>query len=534
VGARGARGVVLILTLFVILITYALVTQLTLGTAVATQTARNVADRIRMEAACRSAAKQVLDTLAENGGGTAAADAAGALGGAAGLGESADSGALGGASGEEGGDQEEADDSDSFADAWARPMRVRMDDIEITAWVQDENGKFNLLGLIAEDEDYRRASRDRCVRILDRLREDFDDDLSWDDANRITQEIIDWLEGRTRDPDGYPRPLRYSNPEDSDQSLMDSLGELLMLEHVDENLYYDQLRDEDRIAPGLESAFTVWTTIDLEPPSSGEAGIDAATASGEKGAGAAADQGVSGAAGGSLSGGGAPSPLGSAAATGVPGAPGAGGGETDSETALPAEGGLAGAESGQAPIGAKINLNTALPAVLEGILEDTDLPKDLADEIVEYRNEVDEEEVQRRKDQEVDPDVQALEQALYGDQEPEPTLHFKTLEDLDQLDTYSRLSSTDQQTFQELVTTQSDVFSVYLFARIPPSDWRQEKRYQEPPGPVLRLRAVYWRRKVDQGVKFIPIVPWQEVPLTRWRIPDDQDHLPSFQPPEFF
>ena len=83
------RGVVLILTLFVLLITFALVTELTVSTSVAFQTTENRANHIRMEMAAYAAADQFMEALI--------GDASGA-GGASGLegmlGELAGSGGL--------------------------------------------------------------------------------------------------------------------------------------------------------------------------------------------------------------------------------------------------------------------------------------------------------------------------------------------------------------------------------------------------------------------------------------------------------
>ena len=167
----GEGGVILILTLFVLLITYAMVTQLTLSTSVAWMTSKNASDRIRMELACKSAAEQILGVLADDAAG-------GDLGGASGEAQSllgelgyADGGAdTGGATGAEGEDaDEEEPDSDSLQDSWAKPMRVVMGDIQITSWVQDECGKFNLLTLVSPGIEERDAAKERCQRILDEV-----------------------------------------------------------------------------------------------------------------------------------------------------------------------------------------------------------------------------------------------------------------------------------------------------------------------------------------------------------------------------
>ncbi len=522
---QGQEGVVLILTLFVLLITYALVTQLTLGTSVALQTSRNAATRTRMQAACRSAARQFLDTLAEDAGG-AAGTAAGALAGAAGSGGALDGGlgdsaGLGAGDGGQGdGGEEEGADADSWEDAWAKPMRILMGDIEITAWAEDENAKFNLLTLVAEDEEFRLEAREICTRILDRLREERDDDLSYLDARRITEEIVEWLEAEDRDQD-WPRPERFSNDEEEDRVLPFTLEELMLLEHVSPELYYDQVVDEDTLAPGLESVFTVWTSVDLAPPGSLEG--ESAGAGGASGA-AGAPAGAGGAGGADGAGaGGAPQ-----AETSGPSAQ-----EGGEEGGPPPAGGLSGAAGGEPAVGIVLNLNTMPRPVLEGLMAPAELPRIVVQDILEYRNEVDEEALQEQEDQ--DQETRELEEALYGSADEEPHRFFRSLEDLDEIESFqTRVDQEARDRFLTWVDVKSDVFSVFLYARIPPQDWRPSYRYDEPPGPVLRLRAVVWRRQTEQGARLLYLVPWHEVPNTRWRVPDFQDELPPFVPPDYY
>ncbi len=513
-----ARGVVLILTLFVILITYALVAQLTLGTSVASQTTRNAALRIQMRAACTSAAQQILDTLTDDaagGLGGAAEEMAGAAGeGFGGLdGMSGSGGGDLGGEGEEGEEGEESNDADTFEDAWARTMRIMMGEIEIFAFVQDENAKFNLLLMLSEDEEIAGPAQDRCANILDRLRTEFDDDLDISEANMIRDEIIAWLEGRDRDED-YPRPLRHSTPEDADYVLPYALEELMVLERVGPELYYDQVRPDEQYAPGLESVFTVSTSVSLEPPDQGELdGEGGEGEAGEEGAASAAER--------------AAAELGSSAGGGEEGL------EGEEGLAMPVSGGLLGAAEGEPLLGTKINLNTAARPVIEGMFLDSEFPPDLVEEILEYRNEVDEEALEERENEEYDQDLAELERSFYGEEEAEPRLVFGSLDDLEKLESFQGMESTLQQEFRDLVEVKSDVFSVYLFARVAPPEWIQERRYQEPPGQVLRLRAVFWRRMTDDGAKFIPIQPWHEVPFMRWRVPDYPDRLPVYEPPTY-
>ncbi|MFQ5750253.1 MAG: hypothetical protein ACE5H3_12500, partial [Planctomycetota bacterium] len=192
--------------------------------------------------------------------------------------------------------------------------------------------------------------------------------------------------------------------------------------------------------------------------------------------------------------------------------------------------GSSAASTGGGPLGTRINLNTAARAVLEGLMPPEELSDRVIEDILEYRNKVDEDALEKKQD--LDTDEADLERALYGDEKREPKQVFKSMDDLNKIDSLQNGVPTEiRDKFNNLVDVRSDVFSVYLFARIPPSDWRQERRYEEPPGPILRLQAVVWRRQ--GGDSFVFLIPWQEAQQTRWRIPDFQDDLEPFVPPEF-
>lgn len=527
---RSQDGVVLILTLFVVLITYALVTQLTLGTEVAYRTSRNAADRVRLRAACTSAAEQVLQTLADDSSGSGGIGGFGGEGGPGfgdNMGDMASEAGFGnnspgslndlgysqqpsGEGGEEEGGEDDGSNADSHEDGWAKPMRIMMGDIEITSWIEDENAKFNLLTMISADEDYADSNRERCTRILDRLREDYEDDLNLNDARQITDRIVEWLEGTTRDED-VPRPPRMSNEEETDISLMYSLEELMMLEDVTPELFYDQIVDEDTIAPGLESIFTVWTYVDLAPPGSLEDDTGYVPPQ-------VADDNQNRESQ-------PPDPREMA--------------EQQESTEESEEGepnpslGMTGAAQGEPALGFKININTAARAVLEGLMPPELLHYSVMEEIFEYRNEIDEEAL--GDEEELSDEEEDLMDALYGEERDDPKKYFKSMSDLDNIESLqNRVTQEGREEFLNLIDVQSDIFSVYLVARIRPDDWVPENRYEEPTGPVLRLRAIVWRRPTEDGSKFIFLQHWHEVPFTRWRIPDFQDRLEPFVPPSYF
>ncbi|MBO45650.1 MAG: hypothetical protein CMJ96_02025 [Planctomycetes bacterium] len=507
----GERGVVLILTLFIILITYALVTQMTLGTAVASQTTINNSRRMQMKSATVAAADQFMEHLTSDP--SAGGDAQGMAADAAGLAGASE--AMGGFGSEDGGAEGEvtegeapAEEADSLMDAWAKPMRIQIGEIQITAWAEDENAKFNLLSLISEDEDYRDIARRRFESILDRLRDEHDEDLSSADASIIADQLLEWLEGQTRD-ENYPYPLRKSTPEEQTHASIYCPEELLLLADVNEDLYFDQKLDDELFALGLESVFTVWTSLAFQPPDSDgqSAGASEEEATPQGAAEAAMEDSLA-----------SEEPIADAV-----------------EQAIPAEGGFSGAAEGDDGIGALVNINTAPRPVVEGILSEIGIPWTIITDILENRNEVDEEALLSMEDEAADQDFAEMElaQSRYGDLEQVPLRYLNTLEDLEEVGSWASLDEEQKQDVYDAFGVKSDVFSVFIYARMPPGDWQPEYRYDEPPGPVLRLRGVYYRRSTADGVKMIPLQAWHEVPFTRWRIPDFQDDLEPFVAPEF-
>lgn len=529
-------GVILLLTLFVILITYALVAQLTIGTAVSFQVAKNSADRIRMRrAATDVSAEELLRLLADDLPSAAAEEASAAA-------DSLGNGLGDPAAGEEG--EEEAEDdgsnSDSRNDDWWRPTRFPIGEMEVHGFVQDENSKFNILQVFHPDEDEQVLARERFVRILDFLREDFDDDLDTREAERILDEFVEWVEGDQRGLE-YPLPRRHSTVllgqiaaqaelsgndagaedgagtgEDEAAPAQDvrelylpySLEELMLLESVTENLFYDEVRVRSRVAPGIESVFTIYTTVDFDPPSSEELG-----SSGEAGTGTDL------------------SDAGDASAQDPNDDPI----EVDEESSLSEPiGGLDDILESAAALGVLININTTPPAVLKGLLPPEQFPTFFVDQILEYRNEVDEEKLIEQDGGDRDFEEVELERAIFREDEKIPMRYFRNLEDLVEIDGWEdRLDPEQREAFEALVGVQSDIFSVYLWCRIPAEDWEQKDHYEEPPGPVLRLKAVVWRREGEDGAKFVFLEPWHEVERTRWRIPDFQEELGAYFPPEY-
>jgi hypothetical protein len=412
----GERGVVLVLTLFVLFITIAMMTQLSIGSSVAWNATKYRTDKLRMEMASRSAGQEILQLLLDD---VAGADAASGFGDAM----SASADPMGAAEGEEG-EEEEDSPSDSGEDAWAKPMRIPIGDIEITTFVQDENGKYNVHRIVEGDDDQQQEERERMARILDSMRDGMDGDLDLIEGRRIVEELVDYMNRRRRDND-LPLADRQSLEDEDDYVLLDVLEEMLILNTVDESIFFDLLLSDEMVAPGLESVLTCYTRPGFEEADSG----------GELGDGAAAP-------------------------------PVAGDGEEEPQSF--GEGGLEGVLTADPAIGDLVNLNTAPRAVLEGMFPGYDLSPVMVEDLVRWRNEVDEEAQRESDEQEVDQEAQDLQDALFGVDKDQPKQFFTSLEDVSKVPGFEAdmMSEETQALLQENFGVQSDVFSVYLWARV--------------------------------------------------------------------
>ncbi|HET6204414.1 MAG TPA: hypothetical protein VFI25_16605 [Planctomycetota bacterium] len=514
---EGERGIALILTLLVLLILLAVVSQLTLSTRLDYQSALAGSNLARMDRALEAGleeAMQVLKDDAEGGAGGAAGGLGGLLGmgggaggrggnpfgnlaGAAGgapartvAGASAGGGGAAGTGAGGGGDSS----YDCFNDSWAKPARQTQQGIEVTVVIEDENRKLNLLAILAPDEELARQSRDRLVRVLDTFREGTPFDLDLSTAETLVRSLEEWLRGRTRNDD-FPRPRLLSNEENSTVTLPVTGDELLLVEGFDDRLLND-FRAGDLVVPGLLSHVTVWTSLEVAPEGAGESGAQATSR--PRLAGSLLD-----ASGRPVPGARAGSPGGTPAAQGP---------------AAPAQAGEGGGGAGTS-LGAAINVNTAPRAVLASLLPFSEIPSETIEAILRFRNEeLETEETARESPSET--------LGLEEEEEP-PKKFFTTLDELDQIPEFGNLYPEIKQRFKQLLTTQSEVFTIWLTARIPPKE--EETSFETLPKPgweedraglTRRVRAVVLRRSSDAGTEILPLVRWELRSDRRYPIPD--------------
>ena len=83
-----------------------------------------------------------------------------------------------------------------------------------------------------------------------------------------------------------------------------------------------------------------------------------------------------------------------------------------------------------AAIGTLININTAHPAVIEGLLPPELFPSFFVDQILRYRNEVDEEALAEMEGEQREFEEVELQRAIFREDDKIPYRYFRNLEDL--------------------------------------------------------------------------------------------------------
>lgn len=480
VPVRGSRsdegGVALVLALIFSILLYILVAELVVAGRMVRATGENDALLARMRNQMLYQLAEADDQLLADLAGAAAADG----GGAGGLGSLGD--ALGGAAGGAGGSgapgpggtapegEGESDPSaecDSSRDSWFQPVGHADDDLTTYVWIEDENRKFNILALWSPDEKFAEFSRDRLVRLIDTLREDSDFDVSVGDAERIVQELRDWVQ--RPDLEAIPRPLLKSDDERRrDRSAPMHLDELMMLPSVKEDLFFDKVLD-GKVYLGLESVLTIWTSLKVDAGDPEKVARQRAVA---------ASRGET-----------APAPGGEA--TPPEGAGSTPGGDT-AEEAPPQPDGL----------GIRINVNTATRPVLRALFPADKIPDRVIDAIIRYRNEEDEEEAAKAAEQLPSTDVSDFGDLRLGSEKK--FKFFATVADLEQIEEFANLPDPQMKAdFQKALTTKSEVFSIHLATLFKRND--ENRVYL-----LRRARSIVLR--IDDGAdgQIVPLVPFEE------------------------
>lgn len=457
------RGMALVMVLIFTILLYAMISELVTTAQTARLTGENdvLVTRMRghMDYVLAQIEETLLDDLAAASEGSGAEGGlpgglAGAAGAAPGGAEAA--GGVPGAGGEEEEEPEPSAIADGSQDPWYEPTAYSDGDITTYVWCEDENRKFNVLTLVSPDEDFATKSRERFVRLIDTLREGTDFDLTRADAEMLAENVITWMEGRTRNENMPRPPLKSDEEKRSNLTLPLELDELLLLPYVEDELFFDKVL-EGRVILGLESVLTVYTSLTFDPgdpddPKNQQRSEAGATGEAAAGAGEQA--------------GGGETPRGTAAA---------GSSEPGAEEEVQPQG-----------LGIRININTATRPVLRSLFSAGEVPDSVIDAILRWRNEP------------VEEDPYAVSSELPEDYlgeinlgEQEKRQMFTDVGQLEEIPEFENLPDPAvKEEFLQLVTTNSDVFTVHMASLY--------KRNEETRTYVLqRSRSVLVR--LDEG-----------------------------------
>lgn len=448
----AVEGMALVLVLIFTILLYVLTAELVTTARLARLTGENDAllarMRVHMQYTLTQAEEMLLDDVQSGEG-------EGPAGGMAGLVGAAASG--GGAEGAApGGGEDPAANADSSQDAWFEPTGYADDDLTTYVWIEDENRKFNLLTLASPDPEFARESRERFVRLIDYLRDETEFDLSRSDGDRLARNILDWLESQKRTEDLPRPPLKSDDEERRELSAPLQLEDLLMVEGVTRDLFYDKVID-GRVVLGLESVLTVYTSLAFDPGDPEQNANPNPVPNGAPAAGGAAS--------------GASSPPGAAGPAAAPAPQG---------------------------VGVRINLNTAPRPVLRCLFSEYEIPRTTIEAILRYRNE--EEEVEENEGGE----ASGLSDYVPGER-PKRKI-FTSVEDLEQIREFANLPDPEVKArFLALVTVKSDVFTIHMASLY--------KRNEERRDFVMRrARSVVVRLENDDEGSLYPIVLLEERP----------------------
>ncbi|MBL8769058.1 MAG: general secretion pathway protein GspK, partial [Planctomycetes bacterium] len=411
-------------------------------------------------------------------------------------------------------------------------------EIEVSVRLIDEDRKFNVLQLATEDEDARKAAKERFIRLLDTFREDSKHDLSVSEATEIAEGMEAWLKGDR--PDDFPKPKQPVKVDEEGKEIEEEEGtpktyfplgleEFIGIPVLTDFMLHGYLDDDGRrYVPGIEDVATVFssqTYDDSAVPKSEEDEefknpFDASSKDDPKNEGdGSGDANADG---------------------GDDGGDDAGDGEGDGEgedggSGTGGEGDTAATNEG------RINVNTAPLVVLRSLLPNDEMPWSVLEKIDEFRRKAFEEQTGSAQDlfdknkKKGDKDDEAGGTGDDEDEEEEEDFVFHSAEEVidkveKHFETNFDLTDETKTKFTTLLATKSHVFSVVIGLRDTKDVQNQSSLFRKTEGQVYNrlYRAVLWRRQDADG-KFKAITL---SPLTRYTgvLPPDSEEYKEEYP----
>jgi hypothetical protein len=247
------RGAALLLAFLVLIVILMIVYQIIRTTGNdQIETAKNL-HLTSMEMAIDSAFLQVAEDLKADG----EAAAAGAEEAGLGEGSGVEPGAALGAEGADGDEGAAGQAVDSQMDEWAQPSTTTINERGLRILIQDEDSKFNILGMLSEDEEAAQVAIDIVTRILDLCRDGTEADIGQGEAAEMARAMHAHLLERSTSP--LPRPrLLTDDPEAPDSFGMPvTLREFVVLEAFNEQHFQDFFDSDGMRVHSIGSFLTI-------------------------------------------------------------------------------------------------------------------------------------------------------------------------------------------------------------------------------------------------------------------------------------
>ena len=167
-----------------------------------------------------------------------------------------------------------------------------------------------------------------------------------------------------------------------------------------------------------------------------------------------------------------------------------------------------------------VNVNTAPVAVLKALIDDRDVPGRFWDEVIEYRN--------LEEEEQEDDGEPILDE--YGEELLRRQV-FDSLQELETLNEWGSLGPEERERVQALLTTESQVFSIYVTARRATGAGDEFGGYRGAPAPgeqedlqggalVRTVASVVWRRQEEGEWQLVPLVRWDVLDYTPFEVQD--------------
>jgi hypothetical protein len=158
--------------------------------------------------------------------------------------------------------------SDSQMDAWATPQVTQIGGEDLRIFVVDEDRKFNLLNMLAEDEEEAEEALEIVTRILDNCREGTLADLDRSEASEMARAMRDHM--TRRNDSVLPRPQQLSSGDGDEESQREAdpdapampltMREFVVLEPFQEQHFRDFFDQDGERVHSIDQFLTIYTS----------------------------------------------------------------------------------------------------------------------------------------------------------------------------------------------------------------------------------------------------------------------------------